>query len=147
MDKITKEQRSANMARIRSRDTKPEVFVRKNLFSRGLRFRKNVNNLPGRPDIVFPRYRAIIQVHGCFWHGHGNCKISKIPKSNSEYWSGKILRNQERDRNTETLLEEMGWRVKVVWECELQSRSKDKQATSLTRWPCGFERQKIRADI
>lgn len=137
MDRLTKEQRSANMARISSRDTKPEVHVRRQLFSRGLRFRKNVAKLPGRPDIVFPRYKAIIQIHGCFWHGHRDCKISRTPKSNIEYWSAKISRNRERDRDAEGRLQQEGWRVKVIWECDLKSIPKEEQAEffdSLASW-------------
>ena len=137
MDKITTEQRSANMARIRNRDTKQEVYIRKQLFLRGFRFRKNVSTLPGRPDIVFPRYRAIIQVHGCFWHGHLGCKNFRIPKSNVEFWSEKISRNQERDKNTEELLKQSNWRVRVIWECELENIPEEKHAEffdSLASW-------------
>lgn len=137
MDKITTKQRSANMARIRNRDTKQEVYIRKQLFLRGFRFRKNVSTLPGRPDIVFPRYRAIIQVHGCFWHGHLGCKNFRIPKSNVEFWSEKISRNQERDKNTEELLKQGNWRVRVIWECELENIPKENHAQffdSLASW-------------
>lgn len=137
MDKITTEQRSANMARIRNRDTKLEVYIRKQLFLRGFRFRKNVGTLPGRPDIVFPRYRAIIQVHGCFWHGHLDCKNFRIPKSNVEFWSEKISKNQERDKKTEELLKQSNWRVRVVWECELENIPKEKHTEffdSLASW-------------
>ena len=119
MDNHTPEQRKYNMAQIRSVDTKPEEQVRKYLFSKGFRYRKNVKDLPGKPDIVLPKYRCIIFVHGCFWHMH-NCGRFHWPKSNESYWRKKILGNVERDVAVKEELENMGWRVIVVWECQLK---------------------------
>ena len=113
--------RHRNMSAIRSTDTKPEVWLRKTLFARGFRFRKNVKTLPGKPDIVLPKYRAVIQVNGCFWHGH-NCHLFKIPKTRTEFWLGKINGNRERDQRTIKALETQGWRVLVVWECAVKGR-------------------------
>ena len=115
-----KETRSYNMSRIRSENTKPEEIVRKYLFSRGFRYRKNDSKLPGKPDIVFPKYKTVIFVNGCFWHGHTGCRYFVWPKSNPEFWKTKINGNIERDRNNCKLLADMGWRVFVIWECELK---------------------------
>ncbi|MBE0601358.1 MAG: DNA mismatch endonuclease Vsr [Firmicutes bacterium] len=119
-DVHSKETRSYNMSRIRSKGTKPEEMVCKYLFSRGLRYRKNDKRYPGRPDIVLPKYRTIVFVNGCFWHYHENCKSSHIPKSNSEYWRNKIERNVQRDNVNHSILRGAGWTVIVVWECELK---------------------------
>ena len=121
-DKITKERRSYTMSRIRSRDTKPEVLVRKYLFSRGLRFRKNDKRLPGHPDVVLPKYRAAVFVNGCFWHQHEGCRHAGIPDDNREYWEEKFRRNKKRDAEKTRLLELAGWRVIVVWECQLMPK-------------------------
>jgi len=137
MDKVDKETRSRMMARIKSKDTSPELAVRKGLFARGLRYRLHANRLPGRPDLVFPRYRAIIQVHGCFWHGHEPCKLFRPPSSNQTYWTTKIARNRANDERARLMLQELGWRVQVVWECQLKRQSEDKlQALfdSLAAW-------------
>lgn len=123
----TKESRSYNMSKITGKDTKPEEIVRKYLFSRGFRYRKNDRKLPGTPDLVLPKYRAVIFVNGCFWHGHKGCKYFVWPKSNAEFWRKKIETNIARDRRNEMQLKNMGWNVLVVWECEL--RSAKKQAT------------------
>ncbi len=120
MDKMTKEQRSRCMSKIRGRDTKPELLVRKYLFSRGYRYRLNSPRLPGKPDIVLRKYRTAIFVNGCFWHGHEGCRYFVLPKSNAEFWRGKIERNRERDRTELRLLAEMGWHTIVVWECQLR---------------------------
>jgi len=122
-DIFTKEKRSEIMSHITSCDTKPEVCMRKYLFSQGFRFRKNDKRYPGTPDIVLPKYKTLIFVHGCFWHGH-NCKIGNIPKSNVEYWKQKIERNKKRDKKNEKLLKDMGWKVIIVWECELSTIDK-----------------------
>lgn len=119
MDVLTKEQRRLNMSRIRDRDTKPELLIRKGLHARGYRFRVNETSLPGRPDIVFPKYRAVIQVNGCFWHGH-DCHLFKMPASRQEFWAEKIAANRERDKRTDQALLETGWRVLTVWECSLK---------------------------
>lgn len=117
-DTVTKEQRSRNMSLIRSKETKPEVFVRSVLHRLGFRFRKNVKTLPGKPDIILPKYKTVIFVHGCFWHQHPGCKRSTIPKSNIDYWIPKLKGNVKRDKEHRTNLEESGWKVAIIWECE-----------------------------
>ena len=126
-DVKTKESRSYNMSRIAGKDTKPEELVRKYLFSKGFRYRKNVRKLPGTPDLVLPKYRTVIFVNGCFWHGHEGCKYFVWPKSNAEFWRQKIETNISRDRRKEAQLRDMGWNVMIVWECELHPSKK--QAT------------------
>ena len=116
------------MSRIRSVDSKPEVMVRKYLFSKGLRYRKNVKELPGKPDIVLPKYKTAVFINGCFWHGHQGCKYFVVPKTNTEYWTKKINRNIDRDNGTYASLQKSGWNVLVVWECELK---KDKIDSTL----------------
>jgi len=118
-DNHSKEVRSMNMSHIRSKNSKPEEKVRKGLFAKGFRYRKNVKKLPGCPDIVLAKYKTVIFVNGCFWHMH-DCGRFVWPASNQDYWRPKILRNVERDRNNIALLKEMGWKVIVVWECELK---------------------------
>lgn len=112
--------RSYNMSRIKGKDTKPEELVRKYLFSKGFRYRKNEKKLPGKPDIVLPKYRAVIFVNGCFWHKHDGCKYFVWPKSNVDFWHNKLLSNSERDKRNYDLLEKSGWKVLIVWECELR---------------------------
>ena len=121
MDTRTPEQRSYNMSLIHGKDTKPEILVRKYLFSRGLRFRKNDKRLPGHPDIVFPKYKTVVFINGCFWHGHEGCKFFVMPKSNVEFWQTKIKTNKERDAAITSKLVDLGWAVRVVWECELKT--------------------------
>ncbi len=128
MDNHSKEVRSYNMSRIRSTNSKPEDIVRKYLFSKGLRYRKNVKTLPGKPDVVLKKYKTVIFVNGCFWHGHQGCRYFVMPKSNTEYWNKKIAGNVERDRNVIVQLEELGWNVITVWECQLK---KDKRENTL----------------
>ncbi|MBR2557795.1 MAG: DNA mismatch endonuclease Vsr [Methanobrevibacter sp.] len=128
VDKVSKEIRSYNMSRIRSKDTKPEILVRSYLFSRGLRFRKNDKRYPGSPDIVLPKYNTIVFVHGCFWHLHDGCKYARMPKSNVDFWKKKLYGNKERDERNLKELREMGWKVITVWECELK---KDKVEQTL----------------
>ncbi len=128
VDKFSKETRSRIMSQIRGKDTKPEILVRSYLFSRGLRFRKNDKRYPGSPDIVLPKYKTIVFVHGCFWHLHEGCKYAKMPKSNVDYWKPKLYRNRERDACNKKELEDMGWTVIIVWECELK---KDKVEQTL----------------
>lgn len=122
-DVKTPEQRSRNMAAIKGKDTKPEIIVRKYLFSRGLRFRVQVKKLPGNPDIVLPKYKTVIFVNGCLWHGHEGCKYFRLPKSNVEFWKEKIERNIERDRESMQALLDLGWKVIRVWECELRNKA------------------------
>lgn len=119
MDKLTKEQRHRCMSAIKGKNTKPELLVRKFLFSRGFRYRLNHPRLPGHPDIVLRKYRTVIFVNGCFWHGHSNCKRAKLPQSNSDFWEKKILSNIARDKLNHALLESMGWNVVVIWSCEI----------------------------
>lgn len=114
------EARSHNMAAIKGRNTKPEEIVRKFLFSQGFRYRKNDPRLPGKPDIVLPKYRTVVFVNGCFWHLHQGCKYFVWPKQNAEFWRNKISGNTERDQRNYTALKEAGWRVIIVWECELK---------------------------
>lgn len=121
MDDVhTPEQRSYNMSRIRSKNTKPEELVRKYLFAQGFRYRKNDNRLPGKPDIVLPKYKTVIFINGCFWHGHEGCRYFVWPKNNAEFWKEKISGNIHRDRQNHQLLEQQGWHVIDVWECELK---------------------------
>ncbi len=129
-DNHSKEVRSMNMSHIRSTNSKPEEKVRKYLFSKGLRYRKNVRALPGCPDIVLPKYKAIVFVNGCFWHHH-NCKRFVWPSTNSEYWHTKIDGNVKRDNANIELLKKMGWRVFVVWECQLKRSIEDKTLQEL----------------
>ena len=119
-DKMTPEQRHRCMSHIRSRNTKPELKVRRWLWTHGYRYRLNVKSVPGKPDIVMRKYRTAIFVNGCFWHGHASC--CKIPQSNREFWVNKIRRNQERDQENYRVLQENGWQVIVVWECQLTSK-------------------------
>jgi DNA mismatch endonuclease, patch repair protein len=123
MDVLTQPQRRLNMRRIRSKDTKPEMFIRRGLHERGMRFRLHAAELPGRPDIVFPRYRAVILVHGCFWHGHG-CHLSKLPKTRRLFWSMKIRNSSLRDSRTLIAIKSKGWRALIVWECALRGRNR-----------------------
>lgn len=122
-DVMTLEQRSRCMAAVKGKDTKPEMIVRKYLFSRGLRFRVQVRKLPGTPDIVLPKYKTAIFVNGCFWHGHEGCKYFRLPKSNIEFWKKKIGRNIERDGESMQALLDLGWKVIRVWECELRNKA------------------------
>ena len=115
------------MSRTAGKDTKPEELVRKYLFSKGFRYRKNVRKLPGTPDVVLPKYRTVIFVNGCFWHGHEGCKYFVWPKNNAEFWRQKIETNISRDQRKEAQLRDMGWNVMIVWECEL--RPPKRQAT------------------
>ena len=114
--------RSEIMSRIRGRGTKPELIVRRITHRLGFRFRLHRKDLPGRPDIVFPRYRAVIMVHGCFWHRHPGCKHASIPKTRKLFWKNKLEDNVARDRRNETALLELGWRVMVIWQCETKDR-------------------------
>ena len=121
-DVHTPEQRSYNMSRIRGKDTKPEELVRKYLFSQGFRYRKNDARLPGKPDIVLPKYKTVIFVNGCFWHAHEGCKYFVWPKNNEDFWRDKISGNVIRDAEKRKQLENMGWKVIVVWECQLKKQ-------------------------
>ena len=131
-DNHSKEIRSMNMSHIHSKDSKPEETVRKYLFSQGLRYRKNVKKLPGCPDIVLPKYHTVIFVNGCFWHKH-DCKRFVWPASNRDYWEPKILGNVERDKKNIEMLRQAGWKVIVVWECELKKKEADKRLQKLCK--------------
>ena len=132
-DKLTSSQRSHCMSRIRGKNTKPEILVRKGLHARGFRFRLHNKKLPGSPDIVLPKYGVAIMVNGCFWHGHKGCRYATKPKSNVEFWETKIARNKHRDEVTAAHLEALGWTVITIWECELRTSSQlDDRLNTLT---------------
>ena len=118
-DYVVSPLRSKIMSRVRGANTKIEIMVRSSLYRRGFRFRKNVKRLPGCPDIVLKKYRAVIFIHGCFWHGHPNCRKSRLPSTRTEYWTQKIKDNIERDRRKTIDLKELGWRIAVIWGCAL----------------------------
>lgn len=124
MDRIDRETRARNMSRIRSKDTGPELIVRSILHKNGYRFRLHYKSLPGSPDIVLPMYRTAIFVHGCFWHQHEGCEHRYRPKSNADFWNRKLDRNVERDSETRKALEDLGWKVFIVWECETHTVSR-----------------------
>lgn len=130
-DVHTPEQRSYNMSRIHSKNTKPEELVRKFLFSKGFRYRKNDAMLPGKPDIVLPKYKAVIFVNGCFWHGHEGCRYFVWPKNNAEFWKEKITGNIQRDKHNHQLLANQGWRVIEIWECQLMKSVVDNTLQNL----------------
>ena len=131
-DVHTPQQRHANMAAIRAKNTKPEVLVRKWLWHHGFRYRLNHPRLPGKPDIVMRMYRTCIFINGCFWHGHEGCKYYTIPKTNTDFWTNKLKRNQERDLEVQHQLARMGWHCLTIWECELKADKRDKTLESLT---------------
>lgn len=120
MDTVSKEQRSLNMSHIKSKNTKIEIKVRKYLFSKGFRYRINVKDLPGKPDIVLKKYKTVIFVNGCFWHRHKNCKLATMPKTNREFWINKFNYNIENDQKNYSKLNDLGWHVIILWECELK---------------------------
>ena len=124
VDKISAQKRSWNMSRIKSKDTKPEKVVRSLLHKLGFRFRLHRKDLPGSPDIVLPKYRKIIFVHGCYWHRHEGCRLAYKPKSNVTFWNNKFKENTDRDKNNKTKLESLGWHVHVIWECETKNVDK-----------------------
>lgn len=124
VDFLSPSERSERMSRIRSSNTSPEVALRRALHALGFRFRLHRKDLPGKPDIVLPRYRTVVFVHGCFWHRHHGCRVATTPKSNTDFWVEKFDRNVARDKRSRQLLEAQGWRVIVVWECEMGSGRK-----------------------
>lgn len=119
------------MAKIRGKETGPEVVVRKFLFSKGLRFRKNVKKLPGTPDIVLPKYKTVIFIHGCFWHSHKNCKKAQLPETRYEFWQKKISGNVVRDKKNARQLKKAEWKVIVLWQCQLGKKQSEKWQNSL----------------
>lgn len=131
MDVHDQKTRSYNMSRIKGKGTKPEEIVRRYLFSKGFRFKKNDKRLPGTPDIVLPKYKTVIFVNGCFWHGHQGCKYFVWPKNNAEFWKEKINANMERDQRKEQNLTDLGWQVIIIWECQLKAKNRDETLESL----------------
>ena len=131
MDKVSVEQRSRNMAAVRSKNTEPEMVVRRKLHSLGLRFRLHQTSLPGSPDIVLRKHSAVVFVHGCFWHGH-NCSKGRVPSSRTEFWLPKLQKNRERDQQRIRELRALGWRVLAVWECETKDEVKLRRR--LAKW-------------
>lgn len=119
------------MSHIRSKDTKPEVLVRRFLFAHGFRFRLHRKDLPGKPDIVLSKYKTVIFINGCFWHGHQDCKYSTIPETNREFWENKIKGNIQRDKETYSQLAELGWNVIEIWQCQLKPKTKDRTLQNL----------------
>lgn len=132
-DVHTPEQRSYNMSQIRGKNTKPEELVRKFLFSQGFRYRKNDPRLPGKPDIVLPKYKTVIFVNGCFWHGHEGCRYFVWPKNNAEFWKAKISGNIQRDRHNHQVLVDQGWNVIELWECELKKNKASETLSKLSQ--------------
>jgi len=124
VDFLSPRERSERMSRIRGKDTRPELALRKVLHGLGFRYRLHGKNLPGKPDLVFPRYKTVVFVHGCFWHRHPGCSIATTPKSNTPFWVEKFEKNVARDANVTAQLEKQGWNVLVAWECELSSPTK-----------------------
>lgn len=122
-DVLTTDQRRHNMSRIRGKDTKPEMLIRRGLHAKGLRYRLHDRTLPGRPDLVFPKYHAVIFVHGCFWHAHC-CNLAKLPKTHSDFWKTKLAVNASRDRRVVEAILALGWRVLIIWECALRGRTR-----------------------
>ena len=131
LDVPTSPQRHVNMAAIHGKDTKPEMVVRRYLWSHGFRYRLNHRGLPGKPDIVLRKYRTCIFVNGCFWHGHEGCRFYTVPKSNTEFWTNKVKRNKERDLKVQRELSAMGWHSITVWECELKPAKRESTLESL----------------
>jgi DNA mismatch endonuclease, patch repair protein len=133
-DVHNKATRSFNMSRIRSKDTKPEILVRKFLFSQGFRFRIHVKTLPGKPDIVLPKFKTVIFIHGCFWHGHEGCSYFVVPKTSSDWWLKKIETNRNKDKSNNSALHSRGWKVKIIWECELKPKKREKSLITLLKY-------------
>lgn len=130
-DVHTKEVRSFNMSRIRSKNTKPELLVRKRLFSMGFRYRLHDKSFPGKPDMILPKYKTVIFINGCFWHGHEGCRYFVIPKSRTEWWTGKIEKTIRNDLKVTDLIRLKGWQVLTVWECELKKNLIEKTIENL----------------
>jgi DNA mismatch endonuclease (patch repair protein) len=130
-DVHSKETRSYNMSRIKSKNTKPEMLVRQFLHKNGFRYRLHVKDLPSKPDIVLPKYKTVIFIHGCFWHGHEGCKYYVVPKTRTEWWLNKIQGNAINDTKAETLLKEAGWKIIKIWECELKKLLSEKTLAQL----------------
>ncbi len=132
-DRMTEKQRHNCMSRIRSKDTKPELLVRRYLHARGYRYRINVKRLPGTPDIVLRKYRTVIFINGCFWHGHEECRYFIMPKSNTPFWENKIERNRHRDIEKRIQLRRLGWHTIIIWECELKPKNRNATLLALEK--------------
>ncbi len=130
-DVHNKATRSYNMSRIKGKNTKPEMLVRRFLFAQGFRYRLHVKTLPGKPDIVLPKYKTVIFIHGCFFHGHEGCRYFKVPATRTEWWMDKIEGNKKRDSDNEKKLTELGWKVIAVWECKLKPKNHETTLNSL----------------
>lgn len=126
-----KKTRSYNMSRIRSRDTGPEILVRKFLFREGFRYKLNDKSLPGKPDLVFPKYKTVLFIHGCFWHGHEGCKYFVIPKTRRKWWTDKINRNKQVDTENIRMLKGLGWKIITIWECKIKPDKREKTFSKL----------------
>ena len=133
MDKFSTAKRSAIMSNVSGTETKPEILVRKFLFMNGFRYRKNSKTLPGKPDIVLPKYKTVIFINGCFWHGHPSCKKAELPVTNRIFWQEKIEGNIRRDRQQKDELEKLGYRVMILWQCELTPKIKEKNLNALVK--------------
>ncbi|MBA7486075.1 Very short patch repair protein [subsurface metagenome] len=134
VDVVDKETRSRMMAGIRGRDTRPELGLRRALHRLGFRYRLHVSRLPGRPDIVLSRHRAIVEVHGCFWHRHNDCVFKTKPASNTEFWKRKFSDTIARDRRNQDALRRLGWRIAIVWECAIKAEGPNAVANKVARW-------------
>lgn len=132
-DVHSKEVRSYNMSKIKGRDTKPEMLVRKYLFSKGLRYRLHDKKLPGKPDLVLPKYRTVVFVHGCFWHGHEGCRYYVVPKTKTEWWLNKINGNKANDEKAADALIKAGWNIITVWECDLKKEKREDTLINVLR--------------
>ncbi len=141
-DIFSAEKRSEIMRAVKSRDTAPELRIRKALHARGFRYRLNDARLPGKPDLVFPRHRAVLFVHGCFWHGHDCARGARTPKTNAHYWRKKIARNVKRDALARAALRRLGWRVKISWECDLQDVQRE--ANRIAGWLLTTSERRLR---
>ncbi len=130
-DIFSKKKRSEIMSKISGKETKPEILVRKYLFSNGFRYRKNVKNLPGKPDVVLPKFKTVIFVNGCFWHGHKNCKKAALPATNTEFWNNKISANILRDKIERNALHKLGYKTIVIWQCRLTAKYRRKTLEKL----------------
>ncbi len=133
MDTLSPEKRSWTMSRIKGKDTQPELIVRKFLYASGFRFRVNVKTLPGKPDIVLKKYHTVIFIHGCFWHGH-ECMNGRTPKTHSDFWTEKFIRNHARDIRVRSELKALGWNTLIVWECQLKPALRDKTLNEIVYW-------------
>ena len=141
MDTLTKKERSIRMSKIRSSNTKPEILVRQSLFKKGFRYRINNKALPGKPDITILKYKLIIDVRGCFWHGHENCRDGHVPKTNSAFWKNKFIQNKARDIKNHKKLKEMGFNVFILWECEINKKNiLDKKIKEIENYLLSFKK-------